>query len=450
MLVLLLGVSAQGQSYLKKNNVDVSMTLNIAQVFNSEHYSDGAYHVRVYNSIAQPFDGDGYPVNTYNSPDPSPPYQFNNSVVWNSSATKWEFTSQSGTHVSSKTIRATNDIRVRGDDLSKAGITFYWGHNYPACEGWTNGIRMEGACIPATKIQTSGALAAFNGTVMKIKRVRDPGNNGNTINVKYPDANGYIMYEGVLGTTNLRFVHENGEWLFQELVITEGGRVNATIAEVWTTIASNPDDAALVPASGWNVPLGGTLEIAGSTSATLPVTLVKFNAKAQDNKTVKISWETVEESNSAYFTVERSRDLKTFTEVARIETSVSSTLRKNYSTIDHTPSFGTNYYRLKQVDLDGTTETFRLVSVVIDDKNQPFGAFPNPANGNQFSLKVENANEALVELFDITGRNYAVKSEKESDHVLVIKPGNALLPGIYMAKVKNLTGTYTHRVVIAN
>ena len=148
--------------------------------------------------------------------------------------------------------------------------------------------------------------------------------------------------------------------------------------------------------------------------------------------------------------MERSRDLKTFTEIARKESSLNSTNRKTYQVTDATPAFGTNYYRLRQVDVDGKFQVYRIVTAVVSDQDQPFGAFPNPASAKQFSLKVENADEAEVTLYDVLGIKHAASTEKESDNILIVRPQGKLPPGMYLANVKNLTGTYTHRIYIGN
>jgi len=428
---------ARAQSYMKKTS-DGS-NASAAMPFPSNTYPSyyGSYYLKTVSTVPASVSGVGYESTKL----------YNHEVVWN--ATRWEFTSQSGTDASTRVVRATNDIAVNGDGTYFNGPTqyyFYTNAKYPACEGWT-GVEqysMTGACMQVVKVNATGELAVYDGTILIEKRI----NSYNTVVVG--KINGRSRYVGLVGSDSLQEYYDGEKWVFQKKSSSSSDAWNLRVAATWSNLATSSIGTALPPISGW-VPAptfpGSTMNQSGTVSA-LPVNLVSFDAKAQVNKTVKISWRTTQETNAAYFSVERSRDSKTFTEIARIETAANSSVAKDYAILDKNPSFGTNYYRLRQVDLDNKSEVFRIVSATVSDQDQPFGAFPNPASPAQFSIKVENANEAKVQLYDILGRALSINAEKESDHVLLIKPTRTLLPGMYLAEVKNIAGTYTHKVLI--
>jgi len=425
----------QAQSYMKKSSDNSNASA--AMPFSILNYAIGS-NTLTKSVTPVPMTGPGYVEGNL----------YNHEIVWN--ATRWEFISQSGTDASTRIVRATNEISVFGDDVFIDGASqsyFFGPAKYPGCEGW-KGIeeyKMTGACMQVVKVNATGGLAVYNGTVLIEKRTAGSGYNSFAAKI-----NGKSRYVGKVGSDSLQEYYDGTKWIFQKKPASSSDAWNLRVVATWSTLATSPNGTDLPPKDGWvaDAAFAGSSMNQSGTESALPVILVSFDAKAQENKTVKISWQTTEETNAAYFAVERSRDSKTFTEITRVETAANSSVAKDYAVVDERPSFGTNYYRLRQVDLNGKSQIFKIVSTVVSDKDQPFGAFPNPASPAQFSIKVENANEAKVRLYDILGRTLSVNAEKESDHVLLIKPNGTLHPGMYLAEVKNIAGTYTHKVLI--
>ncbi|RYG03858.1 MAG: hypothetical protein EOO02_07470, partial [Chitinophagaceae bacterium] len=83
----------------------------------------------------------------------------------------------------------------------------------------------------------------------------------------------------------------------------------------------------------------------------LPVVLTSFNARVKNNG-AEINWSTSQETKSEKFLVEKSEDGKVWNTIANVAAAKSSTTTKDYSAFDATPG-AVNYYRLKQVDIDG-------------------------------------------------------------------------------------------------
>jgi hypothetical protein len=110
------------------------------------------------------------------------------------------------------------------------------------------------------------------------------------------------------------------------------------------------------------------------TSAPLPVTLTSFTA-VRVAEGVQLTWNTATEKDLAYFEVQHSVDGHTFTPIARIKGQGQSTYPSHYTSLDQQPAPGMNYYRLRQVDNDGT-HTFS--PVVTATSNQELLLFPNP------------------------------------------------------------------------
>lgn len=84
----------------------------------------------------------------------------------------------------------------------------------------------------------------------------------------------------------------------------------------------------------------------------LPVELAAFNAEILIDR-VSIRWTTASELNNDYFVVEKSTNLADWEEVTIVYGQGTTDKQNHYFAVDREPYFGTSYYRLKQVDLDG-------------------------------------------------------------------------------------------------
>jgi hypothetical protein len=100
----------------------------------------------------------------------------------------------------------------------------------------------------------------------------------------------------------------------------------------------------------------------------LPIELLHFDAKQKTSK-VLTKWITASETNNDYFVVEKSKTISDFSEVGRVEGAGNSNTELQYELSDVNPFEGLSYYRLKQVDFDGS-ETFSQIVAVEFEKPQ--------------------------------------------------------------------------------
>lgn len=185
-------------------------------------------------------------------------------------------------------------------------------------------------------------------------------------------------------------------------------------------------------------PLGGPL----------PVQVTFFQTEATNNQKVTIRWETAQEINSNVFILERSRNAVDYTTIARINAAGESNTTKQYNFTDESALFGTNYYRLSQIDKDGTQQVFRPQAVIIDDSNVPFGVFPNPSVGTNFSVKVEDVDEAVLNLTDFTGKAISLNINKLTQTILEVTPSETLNIGTYILEVQTLGSLKKHKILV--
>ena len=110
----------------------------------------------------------------------------------------------------------------------------------------------------------------------------------------------------------------------------------------------------------------------------LPVELISFNASCISNET-KIEWQTASEHNTTHFVVERSFEGTKWEKLGEVTAAGNSTSILNYSFIDTAlVARALTYYRLKQLDIDGKSETFGPVSSDCAIEYTSIGLQPNP------------------------------------------------------------------------
>lgn len=110
----------------------------------------------------------------------------------------------------------------------------------------------------------------------------------------------------------------------------------------------------------------------------LPVELIEFTARREQGA-VTLTWTTAGELNNDYFAVERSRDAITFEEIGRLAGAGTSVVAQHYTFMDTSPISGAAYYRLRQVDQDGTPSWHPIVAVQALEIIKTDRIWPTPA-----------------------------------------------------------------------
>ncbi|RZK62364.1 MAG: T9SS type A sorting domain-containing protein, partial [Hymenobacter sp.] len=142
----------------------------------------------------------------------------------------------------------------------------------------------------------------------------------------------------------------------------------------------------------------------------LPVTLVAFTAVAVQNRDAQLNWTTASEVNNDHFEVERSFDGTTFAQIGRVAGHGTTSAAAAYTLTDAAvaaKASGPVYYRLRQVDYNGTATYSPVRSVSFSPAARvSLGLYPNPAQAStQLDLsQLPTANTYQVQLLDATGR----------------------------------------------
>jgi subtilisin-like proprotein convertase family protein len=188
----------------------------------------------------------------------------------------------------------------------------------------------------------------------------------------------------------------------------------------------------------------------GFYNSALPVTLTSFNAECMD-KEVAVRWTTATEYNASHYNLQSSRDGLVWSDIARIEAAGTTNQASNYSFTDHNFS-SLNYYRLVQVDFDGTSEIFGPISAKCDIDASNMTVYPNPTDAD-FSVLIETMEaieNAVIELVDLSGRTVQMKEMSITAGNTVVKfETKTMNPGTYIVLIKGMNDKFTPvRVVV--
>lgn len=154
----------------------------------------------------------------------------------------------------------------------------------------------------------------------------------------------------------------------------------------------------------------------------LPVELAWFRASLTPETSVLLEWRTTSELNNEAFEVERSKNGFDFTQIARINGAGTTTQPVDYSLLDEQPLAGLSYYRLKQIDFDGTVTYSGLVSVRRGE--DPFMVYPNPA-GKQWVTFNRKVNAVVINSLNQIIGTYAEADGFDTSN---------LAPGLYIVR----------------
>lgn len=170
-----------------------------------------------------------------------------------------------------------------------------------------------------------------------------------------------------------------------------------------------------------------TFRLHGATifETVLPVELISFNLFVIDNSYFKLDWKTVSEFNCKEFVLERSVDANNFNTITSISGHGTTSSEHYYYYYDYDVIKNTDYYyRLKQIDYDGSFHYSNIIrGILIDDKSVVI--YPNPTNNILYSSVVFDYIEIINSLGNIMTVGY------NNNYINV----NNLSNGTYIVKI---------------
>lgn len=184
--------------------------------------------------------------------------------------------------------------------------------------------------------------------------------------------------------------------------------------------------------------------ITGNCNDNLPVDLLSFTAEAEKNE-VLLNWSTAAEINFSHFEVERSSDAIHFNTLATLSSNGNS-----YSYKDQHPLNGNCYYRLKEVDIDGSFQYSAIISVNYESSIQ-LSAFPNPSAHEGVNLILsegESVGNTVFAMKDIVGSQIEINVQPNGEGSYLLEYPSTLPAGIYILTVAQSKGQYSKTIVV--
>ncbi|MBH8559365.1 T9SS type A sorting domain-containing protein [Hymenobacter negativus] len=307
------------------------------------------------------------------------------------------------------------------------------------------------AVQPDGKALVGGAFTSYNGTprnfLMRVEANGTLNNADSFTGINSPALALAVQPDGkvLVGGT---FVNFNGSSTSSRLIRLQpdGTLNNADAPLAGATFAFNPGNVsgstytvrtpgtytatATDPATGFAYPSNAVTV----TFAPLPVELTAFTATLA-GPAVRLAWATASEKNSQAFIVERSLDGQSFAAIGTVAAAGSSTSARAYELLDAKLPSGvaTLYYRLKQVDADGTFSYSPVRTVALTAAATGLALFPNPAQGGAVTLMGAQAGTAVT-VFDALGRPVLAAATDAAGTAALALPAG-LATGVYVVRV---------------
>lgn len=172
--------------------------------------------------------------------------------------------------------------------------------------------------------------------------------------------------------------------------------------------------------------------------SALPVELVYFDGEKNENAAL-LKWETSAEINNDYFIIEKSSDLVHWEQIGTVDGAGNSNSLLAYTFTDYRPYIGSNYYRLTQIDFDGTTKTYDAIELNFEGGSL---FFPNPANEYIQLNMNEISTNATVTIQDLNGKT--ILTEKAKTYIYL----SNFSKGVYILKIEDINYLKTDKIII--
>ncbi len=193
-----------------------------------------------------------------------------------------------------------------------------------------------------------------------------------------------------------------------------------------------------------NGPMVGPITLQNSV---IPIELISFAANTESYG-VDLNWSTASEKNFDFFQIERASDGISFETIGTVSGAGFSTTRLYYSFVDEEVRSGKFYYRLKNVDRDGSFEYSNIVSIEKRSANW-VSVYPNPLNSDQtveiafHTAEVAPVNMSMV---DMHGRPVSQSILQQTKNQVSL--GNNVPTGVYLLRLASANRQEVIKIVV--
>ncbi|MFN3402603.1 MAG: glycoside hydrolase family 9 protein [Cytophagaceae bacterium] len=188
----------------------------------------------------------------------------------------------------------------------------------------------------------------------------------------------------------------------------------------------------------WNIQTGSpcdrlpVIARVGGCETPTPVILFSFGGELVNGSAI-LNWSTASESNSKFFEIQKSSNPESgFSTIGSVPAAGNSSKVLTYNFMDENPAIGVNYYRLKQVDKDGSEEFSNVISVVWDEPTIHLA--PNPfTKTTRLKVSMPSYAEVEIRVLDLSGKPLAFLNGSSSKE---FELGEELAEGMYLVQIR--------------
>lgn len=183
-------------------------------------------------------------------------------------------------------------------------------------------------------------------------------------------------------------------------------------------------------------------------SSILPLTWLYFRGKSLQQK-VLLEWSTADERNVDYFTIERSSDSKSFSELATIKSEANNLTANNFYNYTDNQPYPLTYYRISQTDFDGSKNYFKIINI-LNVESQDFQV-NHYTNGNTTCIQTtgKSLSKGSIELFSMDGKRMLSKPINFFENNNTFEMNHSLTKGVYILVIKsNNDQVYSDKIFI--
>jgi hypothetical protein len=238
---------------------------------------------------------------------------------------------------------------------------------------------------------------------------------------------------------------------------TEGGVFLSTNnGTSWTDVSVGLTNTII-----WTLAVSGTNLFAGTNGngvwrrpldEIIPVELILFTVSVTGNA-VTLNWTTATELNNLGFEVQRLVENKSWNAIAFVKGMGTTTAPHKYGCVDNSVSSGKYFYRLKQIDLDGS---FSFSDVVEVDVSAPTDFalkqnYPNPFNPTTtIDFRIADVRFVSLKVYNVLGNEVAtlVNEEKPAGNYTVTFNASSLSSGTYFYKLQTGSFIETKKMIL--
>lgn len=308
-------------------------------------------------------------------------------------------------------------------------------------------------------IVTSGLNIPTGGTIADVDvvgvKITHNYLNDIMVNLQSPAGTSVVLFENKCSSNSNATYNFNDEAASANFPCPANGTINLRPLQAlsafdgqsstgtWTLSVSDrfPDDGGSLTAWG--------LRICLYTATPLPVNWLTFTGTINERNTVTLNWSTASELNNSHYDVERSSNGSTFVKVGALPAGNQSASMQQYIFNDETPGSGIAYYRLKQVDKDGSFQYSQIVRLHVANPIDKISVYPNPAKTQSFVRFNSDMQQVQVQLHDLGGRVVYSRNMAgvKAGQGLTI-PVNNLSKGFYLLKITSVQNVFTSKLLV--